>query len=674
NSILIDGHSLSLNQIIWISLDKSILPNSNLIQFNNDHNQIDSIKLSNQFLLSRTNLSTYGVTTGFGASATTRTASTNQLQVSIIEHLLAGVTSLDFNKTSIQSISPPQNLSLPLNHHIIPESIVRAAILIRINTLARGHSAVRLELLNGLIQLLSNSITPIIPLRGTISASGDLSPLAYIAGTLIGHPDVFVIDRSNEKAKILSSIDCLKAHKIQPIVLGPKEGLAISNGTAFSAAAASIALYQAHVLALLSQVLTAMVTEALVGQIGAFHPFIHQIARPHPGQIEVAETIFKLLHTSQLLDPNSHLIEKSVEEEKSSQILRQDRYPIRTAPQWIGPQLEDLVAAHHTLTRELNSTTDNPLTDVQNGLLHHGGNFQATSVATSMEKTRLAIAAIGKLMFAQMTELNNALMNKGLPSCLNGHEPSTNYHTKGLDTSSAAYCAELQYLASPVTTHVQSAEGHNQSVNSMAFVSARKTLEAIDVLKLLMASHLYCICQALDLRVFENDLRKALLIVLVKPVKVNFGDKLPQSEIEPLVQAIVERFWARRELNSSLDSPDRIHDSLQASLGPIIEVFDKAKKDIPTGRVESFIKSATDVALEAIEKLRFKGLGIHTAEQLGGTRAMYEFVRIKLGVKARRGDVCEGQFGPTVGGMVGKIFNGFTIGNGLEEVLAQILK
>ncbi|MBW0509365.1 hypothetical protein O181_049080 [Austropuccinia psidii MF-1] len=158
-SILINGHSLSLNQIIWISLDKSILPNYNLIQFNNDHNQIDSIKLSNQFLLSRHNqtnlyfisklsesLSTYGVTTSFGASATTCTASTNKIQVSIIENLLAGVTSLDFTKTSVQSISPPQNLSHPLTHHIILKSIVRAAILNRIDTLACGHLAVDLEL------------------------------------------------------------------------------------------------------------------------------------------------------------------------------------------------------------------------------------------------------------------------------------------------------------------------------------------------------------------------------------------------------------------------------------------------------------------------------------------------------------------------------------------------
>ncbi|OAV95860.1 phenylalanine ammonia-lyase, partial [Puccinia triticina 1-1 BBBD Race 1] len=309
--------------------------------------------------------------------------------------------------------------------------------------------------------------------------------LAYVAGAICGHPDVYVIDRSSEEPKIMSSQACLQAHGIAPLVLGPKEGLAVANGTAFSAAAASLAVFHAHLLATLAQALTAMSVEALLGQIGAFHPFIHQVARPHHGQVEVARNIFRLLRTSKLLNPADQLADQlDLEREKSKQILRQDRYPLRTSPQWIGPQLEDLLVAHQTIAKELNVTTDNPLVDVENGILHHGGNFQATSVALSMEKTRLAIAALGKIMFAQVTELNNSAMNNGLPSCLNGAEPSTNYHTKGLDTACAAYCSELQHLAAPLTTHVQSAEGHNQSINSLAFISARKTLEALEILKM----------------------------------------------------------------------------------------------------------------------------------------------------------------------------------------------
>ncbi|WAQ89756.1 hypothetical protein PtA15_11A447 [Puccinia triticina] len=568
-------------------------------------------------------LHTYGVTTGFGAAATTRTHRVEALQLSI---------------------------------HTIPESLVRAAILIRANSLARGHSAVRIQLLDALISLLNLSITPIVPLRGTISASGDLAPLAYVAGAICGHPDVYVIDRSSEEPKIMSSQACLQAHGIAPLVLGPKEGLAVANGTAFSAAAASLAVFHAHLLATLAQALTAMSVEALLGQIGAFHPFIHQVARPHHGQVEVARNIFRLLRTSKLLNPADQLADQlDLEREKSKQILRQDRYPLRTSPQWIGPQLEDLLVAHQTIAKELNVTTDNPLVDVENGILHHGGNFQATSVALSMEKTRLAIAALGKIMFAQVTELNNSAMNNGLPSCLNGAEPSTNYHTKGLDTACAAYCSELQHLAAPLTTHVQSAEGHNQSINSLAFISARKTLEALEILKMLMASHLYCLCQALDLRVFEQRLKGRLPAVFGTTVGASFGGELGLAEQERLAGLLTEVFWERRQSTASLDSVARTKTGVEAGVWEVVRTLEARGR--PLAGVSDWVR-ATEERIGACEAaLRAEGLDHQTPAYLGGSRPLYLFVRAALAIPVRVGDVALGAHGPTVGGMVDRIFD-----------------
>jgi len=656
--ITIDGQSLTIDQLIraTLSLQPPNATHNNLVQFQltNDQETIGAINASLQFMLDRTGQSTYGVTTGFGAAATTRTLHVEALQVSIVEHLLAGLTGLNLPQLASQ-LAPPIHPSQPLTQNIIPESIVRAAMLIRVNSLARGHSGVRIGLLDGLLNLLNLSITPLVPLRGTISASGDLAPLAYVAGALCAHPDVYVIDRSLQEPKIMSSAECLKAHGISPIVLGPKEGLAIANGTAFSAAAASIAIFHSHILGLLSQVLAAMTVEAMVGQIGAFHPFIHQTARPHPGQVEVAENIYRLLETSKLLS-DQQAQHDDVERERSKQILRQDRYPLRTAPQWIGPQLEDLLVAHQTISIELNSTTDNPLVDFENGILHHGGNFQAASIATSMEKTRLAIAAIGKIMFAQVTELNNSFMNKGLPSCLNGHEPSTNYHTKGLDTSCAAYCSELQYLAGPVTTHVQSAEGHNQAINSLAFISARKTLEAIEILKMLMASHLYCLCQALDLRVFELRLHKMLGALFSEAVADSFGSQLSNRSREGMVMGIVDRFWSRRETTASLDTEERVRDGLEYTVSVIVEAFELEKKQIPVGSVERFLSSSAKLIISCLASLRTQGLDHQTVDYLGGSRPLYEFVRVSLGVPVRQGDVVEGIQGPTIGRMVDRIF------------------
>jgi phenylalanine ammonia-lyase len=188
----------------------------------------------------------------------------------------------------------------------MPESWVRGAILVRINSLIRGHSGVRWELIEKMAALLRANITPLVPLRGSISASGgtyidplltkstgnsheraDLSPLSYVAGTLIGNPSIRVFDgpAAFSARRIISSRQALSNHGLEPIVLGAKEHLGILNGTAFSASVASLVLSEAVHLALLAQICTAMGTEALLGVRGNYAPFIHEVARPHPGQV-----------------------------------------------------------------------------------------------------------------------------------------------------------------------------------------------------------------------------------------------------------------------------------------------------------------------------------------------------------------------------------------------------
>lgn len=329
----------------------------------------------------------------------------------------------------------------------MPRSWVKGMILTRCNTISRGHSAVSLKVIETVNALIVRGITPIVPLRGSISASGDLSPLSYVAGAVTGNPDIVVHIGDPKHPRKVPANEALECADIEPLVLGPKEGLALLNGTATSAAAGSLALFDSHNLVLLSQVLTSMSVEALLGSYGSFHPFIAKI-RPHQGQTEVAANIRFLLQSSKLA--------RGLGVDDSRDFgLYQDRYPLRTSSQWLGPQLEDLLLAHKQISTELNSTTDNPLIDVTDTRIHHGGNFQATSITSAMEKARLALQMVGKLLFAQCSEIINPMLNNGLPPNLSADEPSLSFTCKGIDTSMASYMSELAFLANPVSSHVQ---------------------------------------------------------------------------------------------------------------------------------------------------------------------------------------------------------------------------
>ncbi|KAF1960852.1 phenylalanine ammonia-lyase-like protein [Byssothecium circinans] len=486
--IVVDGKSLSLAAVVACArYGQDVVISEETIEAVRRHTEKVFGQLRDGEVMS-------GRHSSWGSGAPIRTLAIEQLQRSIVRDghfsILSGETDFDISHAT-RTFSSAIPLSDPIEATSMPESWVRATLLIRANTLAYPNSGVRPVLLEKLAQLLNFDVIPRIPLRGSNSGVGDFSPLTYVGGVLQGKPAVqaWIGDRIQGGRKLIPGDEALGYAEMEPIDLRAKDGLALVAGTSPSSGVACLAIHEAICLAAMSTVLTAMSAEALCASNSSFHP-LHGELRPHPGQRECATLILSFVRGSKLV---------SDEAQANEFMQRADRYSVRTSAQWMGPVIEDLQLAHTQLSTEINSSVDNPIID-EAGKMLHGGNFQAKSVASAMEKARQGCQSLGQMLFAQCTELINPATNKGLPAHLVVDEPSQSGLFKGTDILISALQAELGFLSNPVSSHVQFAEGGYQAINSLALISARYTLTAVDVLTQLAAAHLIALCQALDLR------------------------------------------------------------------------------------------------------------------------------------------------------------------------------
>ena len=443
----------------------------------------------------------YGVNTGFGALSETRVAQDElaDLQLNLLRSHAVGV-------------GPT-----------FPDDVVRSLLLLRAHTLSMGASGVRPEVPEHLLLLLDRGVVPAVPCQGSVGASGDLAPLAHLALPLVGEGEVVEGGQRRPAAEILAQ------RGLEPLRLGPKEGLSLINGTQVTAAVAALALVDAAELMLTGDVLGAMSLDAYLGTARITDPRIHA-GKPHPGQRRTAEIVRDLIAGSEL--NRSHANCGRV----------QDAYSLRCMPQVHGAVRAALRYASEAVEIELNSFTDNPLVlpredggfDVVSG-----GNFHAASVAIPADHAAAALTSLGTISERRLDRFMNADQSRGLPPFL-ADRPGVESGLMMAQVTASALASECKSLAHPAAVDTIPTSAGKEDHVSMGPIAARKLRMVVEAVARILAIEAVTAARALDLRARPTSPRlQAVHAAIRRYVAPHEGDRSFSNEIEALAAAIV---------------------------------------------------------------------------------------------------------------------------------------
>lgn len=399
----------------------------------------------------------YGVNTGFGLLARTRipVSELEQLQRAIVLSHAAGTGPL------------------------MDESAVRLLMVLKINSLARGYSGVRLTVIEALIRLLEAEVYPCIPQKGSCGASGDLAPLAHMSTVLLGEGEVL------HQGRRLSGLQGLKIAGLEPITLGPKEGLALLNGTQASTAFALEALFATEDLFAAAVVSGSLSVDAALASRHPFDACIHEV-RGHRGQIAVA-ALYRML-----------LAHSEIEASHEGCVAVQDPYSLRCQPQVMGACLDQIRHVAGILLTEANAVSDNPLVFSEQGEIISGGNFHAEPVAIAADNLALAIAEVGALSERRIALLIDTNLSKLPPFLV--EKGGLNSGFMIAQVTAASLASENKSLAHPASVDSLPTSANQEDHVSMATFAARRLLEMADNSAGIVAIELLAACQGLDFR------------------------------------------------------------------------------------------------------------------------------------------------------------------------------
>ena len=375
----------------------------------------------------------------------------------------------------------------------LPEADVRAAMLLRANSHLRGASGIRRLLVERLILFINEGVTPCVPELGSIGASGDLVPLSYIAGALIGHDAGYLVDFRGRR---MPAVEALERLELPPLRLQPKEALAMLNGTSVMTGIAVNRLQEARQLFDVALQVHALLIQGLNGTNLSFHPFIHA-QKPHPGQRWVAERMSHLLHGSALVRDG-----KAGHNRNPKSGLIQDRYAVRCLPQYLGPVVEGFAQIRRQLEVEINSTNDNPLIDVDTAGIFYGGNFLGEYVGVGMDQLRFLVGLVAKHVDVQISMVVSPQFSNGLPPSLVGNQARrVNMGLKALQIAGNSIMPLISFLGNSLADRYPThAEQHNQNINSQGFGSANLARQSLDLFRKHLAVGMIFGVQSVDLR------------------------------------------------------------------------------------------------------------------------------------------------------------------------------
>ena len=476
NTLILDGYTLTIEELIKAGQDLSIkveVDKKNWPKIRECRALVDKWANEERCI--------YGVNTSCGG---------------LVDYLLPKERDNDFQKNLVRSITT--QVGKPFE-----DTLVRTFMIARANSLCRGFSGIKEVNLKIYLEMINKKVFPLVPRKGSLGTSGDLGPLGCIASVAFGEW------KANYNGKLMPGKEAMEAAGIDLMYLNAKEGLSLINGTSGMVGLASTVITEATNTVKNADIIAAFAIETLMGRFNPFDPIVHE-QKYHPGQMATAMNLTKLLKGSNLAIDEvelSYKLQSTLKEHKGvsvADIPVEDAYSIRCTPQFVGPTKDSLQNAHDVLTRELNSSNDNPLIFTELDTFFHNGHFHGQPISFAMDCLGIAMINLGVVSDRRIDRFMDEHHSTGLPPFLCKEDTGVRMGLMGGQFMTTSLVAENRTLAIPASIQSITSTADFQDIVSFGLIAGRKTRKIVENTNHILSFELLCAAQAADQRGVER--------------------------------------------------------------------------------------------------------------------------------------------------------------------------